>query len=110
MRELIYYEEEIMKCRTCKKMMKYSKDLRFNEFKMSGYYCTCGEEYYDSECAQRVLIMNKLRKQVLRAKLGRIKSNLILRVPKEIETILNLHEGEHVRLKLERDGLKVIPC
>ncbi len=99
-----------MKCHTCKEKMEYSTDLRFNGFKMSGYYCTCGEEYYDSECAQRVLIMNKLKKQVLKAKLGRVRSNLILRVPRELETALNLHEGEQVRLKLERDGLKIIPC
>lgn len=99
-----------MRCDHCKKNMEYSTNLKFNGFKMSGHYCTCGEEYYDSECAQRVLIINKLKKQILRAKLGRIRSNLILRLPKDVETALQFHEGEEVTLKIEKDCLKIIPC
>lgn len=103
----IHKEENKMKCHKCKKNMKYSKDLNFNEYKIAGWTCSCGERYYDSEQAQRILLLNKLRKETIKAKLGRIRSNLILRLPKDIETVLNLEKGVNVRIKIEDDGFKV---
>ncbi|MBI3032561.1 AbrB/MazE/SpoVT family DNA-binding domain-containing protein [Candidatus Woesearchaeota archaeon] len=99
-----------MKCQTCNKQMKYKTNLRFNQYTLRGYKCSCGEEYYHPEDTQRVLMMNKLQKQAIKAKLGRIRSNLILRLPKDVETALNFHEGEKVILKIEKDCLKIKPC
>ncbi len=90
--------------------MKYIKELPFNEYKIDGWKCNCGEIIFNPEQAQRVLILNKLKKEVVKAKLGKIRSNLILRLPKDLETALNLRKGEDVILKVEDDGIKIVPA
>jgi len=89
--------------------MERRDDLRFNEHAISGWVCVCGEKYYDPGKAQEILLRHKLQKEVLRVTLGRIKSNLILRVPKDVETVLHLKKGEKVIIKVERKGFTVIP-
>lgn len=90
--------------------MNFKKGLQFNEYTIDGWVCTCGEQYYDSEQAQTVLLLNKLKKEQIRAKLGQIKSNLIIRVPKEVENALQLKKGKEVVIKLEQKGFLVIPA
>lgn len=99
-----------MKCQKCSKKMNFVKDIDFNGSKIDGYQCSCGEVYFDPEQAQRVLLINKLQKGLVKAKLGRIRSNLILRLPKDIETALQLEQGEEVLLKIEKDGIKIVPA
>ena len=89
--------------------MKYEKELHFNEFHIPGWRCSCGEVYYDPEHAQKILLLNKLQKEALRAKLGRIRSNLVLRVPRQIEKALNLKKGEVVRLEMNGRQFTVVP-
>ena len=98
-----------MKCHKCNKTMNYSKDLNFNGNKIEGWRCSCGEIYFESSNVQRVLLLNKLREEEIKAKLGRIKSNLILRLPKEVEIAFNLEKGETVIVKAEKDFIKIIP-
>ena len=99
-----------MKCIKCAKEMKFVKKLRFNEYEVEGWQCACGETYYESESAQRVLLLNKLKKDTIHVKLGRIRSNLILRLPREVEKALNLEKGEEVKIKIEGKTLKIIPA
>ncbi|MBU1204601.1 MAG: AbrB/MazE/SpoVT family DNA-binding domain-containing protein [Nanoarchaeota archaeon] len=99
-----------MKCHKCGKPMKHVKGIEFNEYKIDGWKCSCGEVYYNPEQAQKILLLNKLKKKVIRARLGKIRSNLILRLPKDIETALDLEKGEEVLLKVEGHGLKVMPA
>ena len=89
--------------------MKYAKGLKFNEYKVDGWVCPCGEVYYNPEQAQKILLLNKLKKKAIRAKLGRIRSNLIVRVPKDVETALGLEKGEEVLIKVEDNGMKIVP-
>lgn len=68
---------------------------------ISGWKCKkCGETYYDPVQAQRILLLHKLEHSELEAKLGRVKSNLILRIPRAVEEGLGLKEGEKIRLKV----------
>ena len=100
-----------MKCIRCKKMMEYGKNwIKFNGFKIDGWKCKCGESYTDTEQTEMILILNKLKKQGTKAKLGKIRSNIILRIPKDVETALGLHEGEIVTLKVEDRELRIIPA
>ncbi len=99
-----------MKCYKCGKEMKFHTGLRFNEYLIDGWKCNCGELYYDPQQAQKILLLNKLKKEVIRAKLGRIKSNLIIRVPKEIENALELKIGEEVLIKVEKEGFTIVPA
>lgn len=86
--------------------MKF-KDLRFNNYKIKGWKCNCGEVYYDPKQAERILLLNKLKKEKIKAKLGRIKSNLFLRLPKDVELALNLKKGEEVSISVEKNCIKV---
>ena len=98
-----------MKCNKDGKTMKFIKGMKFNEFSIDGWKCSCGEIYYNPEQAQKVLLLNKLKKEVLKAKLGRIRSNLILRLPKDLEHAFNLQKGENVLIKVENNGFRILP-
>src|SRR3989338_10192779 len=78
----------------------YGAKLHFLGFEMDGWRCKCGEEYHDPIQAQRLLLWNKLKNAALEVKLGRIRSNLIVRIPKRIEEALGLKKGEKIMLKV----------
>ncbi len=99
-----------MKCNDCGKEMERKEDLEFNQHEVSGWKCKCGEEIYDSEEVQKVLMLNKLKKKDIKAKLGRVRSNLILRLPKDVEETFGFEKGEEVQLVIEDDGVKVLPA
>ncbi|MBW2977138.1 AbrB/MazE/SpoVT family DNA-binding domain-containing protein [Candidatus Woesearchaeota archaeon] len=99
-----------MRCHKCGKTMKYAGGMKFNEYKIGGWKCACGEVYYNPEQAQKILLLNKLRKEAIRAKLGKIRSNLILRLPKDVENALDLEKGEDVLIKVEGKGFRIIPA
>ncbi len=98
-----------MKCYKCGKQMKYLKRMNFNGHKVDGCKCSCGETYIDPDDAQRVLLLNKLKKEQIRAKLGKVRSNLILRLPIGIEHALSLKQGEEVLISIEGDAIMVKP-
>lgn len=98
-----------MKCAKDGKTMEFVGGIKFNEYKIDGWKCSCGETYYDPEQAQRVLVLNKLKKAAVRAKLGQIRSNLILRLPKDVEYALGLHKGKDVLIRVKDKELRVTP-
>ncbi len=96
-----------MKC-ACGKTAKYVKHLKFNNEGIDGWKCdSCGEVYYNPEKAEKILLLNKLRKHKYHLKLSQVKSNLILRIPKEVGEALNLHKGEEVEFSL-RDNDEIV--
>ncbi len=97
-----------MKCHKCSKIMKYEKEIPFNEYSIDGWRCSCGEIYFNTERLQKVLIINQIKKTLLKVKLGKIRSNLILRIPKIIEQALSFQKGEEVTIKVENDGVKIM--
>ena len=90
--------------------MGFVRGMKFNDYKIDGWKCSCGEIYYDPEQAQKILVLNKLKNQVIKAKLGKIRSNLILRLPKDVEFALNLQKGEDVIIKVEDKIMKIFPA
>ena len=88
-------------------MMTFKKGIPFNKEKIDGFECKCGEIFFDPEQVQRVLILNKLKMQKMKAKLGRNRSNLILRLPKDIEAVLGFKQGEEVELSVHDKELRV---
>ena len=93
-------KKEGMTCVVCGRVARPSK-LRFREYVLDGWKCACGEEYFDPEQSQQILALNKLRFQPVSAKLGRVRSNLILRIPKLVEHAFKLSEGKYARLTLK---------
>ena len=88
-----------LKCAKCGKVA-VEASLRFQGHAIAGWKCACGEEYFDPVEAERLLLLNKLAHTEFHVKLGQIKSNLILRIPKEAQKALGLQKGEKITLKV----------
>ena len=86
--------------------MIYGK-IRFNRHVLDGYTCPCGEIYYEPEQAERILLLNKIKKMLYHVKLNKVKSNLILRIPKEVSDALNLHKGKQVTIAIKNKEIVV---
>ncbi len=97
-----------MKC-MCGKIAQYVKHLKFNGHDIDGWRCdSCEEEYYNPEKAEKILLLNKLKKHKYHLKLSQVKSNLILRIPKEVGEALNLRKGGEVEFSLKDSNEIVI--
>jgi len=89
-----------IKC-ACGKTAEYDPHLKFNKYDIDGWVCkNCGEVYYNPEKAERILQLNKLKKVNYELTLTQVKSNLIVRIPKDVSDALDLHKGEQVKLRL----------
>ena len=54
--------EEGIRCHQCGKIAKPAK-VEFNGYIIDGWKCECGEEFLDPEQSQRILLLNKLKRQ-----------------------------------------------
>src|SRR3989344_3739101 len=89
-----------MKC-VCGAVAEHADNLKFNNVSIDGWVCkSCGEVFYNPEKAEKILLLNKLKKMKYHLKLSQVKSNLILRIPKEVGIALSLKKGEEVELAL----------
>ena len=86
--------------------MKFTT-LSFNGSPIKGWVCSCGEKYYDPKEAQRILLLNKLKKENIKVRLGQIRSNLILRLPRDVEKAFSLEKGKDVIIKVRDNGLNI---
>lgn len=97
-----------MKC-VCGGTAIYREHLKFNNCEIDGWVCkNCRETFYNPEKAERILLLNKLKKARYQLKLSKVKSNLVLRIPKEVGEAMNLHKGEEVELRLKQSDEMVI--
>ena len=97
-----------LKC-VCGKIAEYEEHLKFNSYNIDGWACkSCGEIYYNPEKAERILQLNKLKKATYELTLTQTKSNLILRIPKDVSEALDLHKGKHVELRLGSENQIVV--
>jgi hypothetical protein len=97
-----------MKCVKCGKIAEEA-ELSFQGHGIKGWKCPCGEEYFDPAEAERILLINKLKKRTFESKLGENRSNLILRIPKVVQEALGLTKGERVTLQIKGvDRLELI--
>ena len=94
-----------MDCPKCGKMALEAK-LTFQGHEIDGWKCKCGGEYFHPEQAQRILLLNKLRNSKFEVKVGQIRSNLIVRIPKEVGEALGLRKGGEMVLGVS-EGRKI---
>jgi hypothetical protein len=85
-------------CPHCGKVAKEAR-LRFQGIEIKGWKCRCGEEYFDPEEAQRILLLNKVLRRHFEVRIGQIRSNLIIRIPTELADALGLRKGDTVKIK-----------
>jgi hypothetical protein len=97
-----------MKC-ICGKTAEYNKHMKFNGYGIDGWECkSCGEAYYNPEIAERILLLNKLKRHKFHLKLSKVKSNLVLRIPKEVSEALNLKKSQEIEFSLRNSNEIVI--
>ncbi len=98
-----------IKC-ACGKIAEYNPHLKFNSYDIDGWECkSCGEIYYNPDKAERILQLNKLKKAKYELTLTQVKSNLIVRIPKDVSHALDLHKGGHVELQVGDNNIIVKP-
>jgi len=88
-----------LKCYKCGKIAKEAK-LSFQGIAIDGWKCKCGEEYHHPEQAEKILLLNKLKNTKFNVKIGQIRSNLIVRIPKKVQKAMSLEKGETLVLKI----------
>lgn len=97
-----------MKC-ICGRIAQYKKHMKFNGYDIDGWKCkSCGESYYNPEKAEKILLLNKLKKHKFHLRLSQVKSNLILRIPKEVSEALNLKKSQQVEFGVKNSNEIVI--
>jgi hypothetical protein len=89
-----------MKCTSCGRTAREAR-LRFQGRDISGWKCSCGEQYFDPAEAQKILHLNRIMKQRYEVTVGQMRSNLIIRIPKELAEALGLEKGGKVMLKAD---------
>ncbi|MBI5252812.1 MAG: hypothetical protein HY930_00205 [Euryarchaeota archaeon] len=89
-----------MKCVKCGGIAEKA-GLSFQGVEIDGWRCKCGEEYFNPEQAERILLLNKLKGESFEVTLGRSRSNLIIRIPTKVQAALGLEPGKTVKLKVE---------
>ncbi len=90
-----------MECSTCGKSA-HEANLKFQGFEIKGWHCnSCGEDYFNPEQAQKILLLNKIMKKKYEVTVGQMRSNLIIRIPTELAEALGLHKGEKVKIKAD---------
>jgi hypothetical protein len=83
--------------------------MKFNGYDIDGWECrSCGEAYYNPEGAERILLINKLKKHKFRLTLSQVKSNLVLRIPKDVSDALSLRKSQRVEFALRNTNEIII--
>lgn len=96
-------KSKAMKC-VCGKTAKYKRGMHFGKHRIDGWECKyCKEVYFDPEQAQKILILNKLKNKGFRIKVNKVRSNQIIRLPKEISIVLNNPKEVNLRLINEKE-------
>ncbi len=88
--------------------MKYRNGMKFNNYLLDGWICSCGEVYYNPEQAQRILLLNKLKKKGFKLKLNVVKSNQIIRLPKQVSELWHYPREIDLRL-VDKNKIIIMP-
>lgn len=91
----------------CGKIAKPTK-MKFLGHSIRGWKCPCGEAYHDPRDSQPILLMNKLKDKKFEIKVGKIRSNLIVRIPKEISDLLGINSGDKITINAKPDRIELI--
>ncbi|MBI2584061.1 MAG: AbrB/MazE/SpoVT family DNA-binding domain-containing protein [Candidatus Aenigmarchaeota archaeon] len=87
---------------TCGEKM-HKKKFVLEGIEVRGWECRkCGEADLHGADAQKVLVLNKLKKGIP-VKVGELGESLIIRFPKELAEYYKIEKGESLILKAEND-------
>ena len=93
-------KKEKIKCQ-CGKWTK-PKEFSIDGFKIKGSECPgCGETYFNAEDANKALIYNKIKNEVLTGKITKAGNSYVVRLPKKLVDALGLTVGSTVTISVE---------
>jgi len=88
---------------TCGEKAMSRKKFTIEGVEVRGWECKhCNETALHSEDAQKVLVLNKLKKGIP-VKVGELGESLIIRFPKELAEYYKIEKGENLILKAESE-------
>jgi len=93
------FEDDSLKCHRCGKWARPAK-LRFEGYEVRGWRCACGEEYFHPDDAERLLLMNKARREKMQTKVSKVGNSYSVRIPKAIVDALKL-KGKVLTISIE---------
>jgi hypothetical protein len=86
------------------------KQFRLEGIKVRGSECPkCGEAYFNSEVANRALIYNKIKHEIMSGKVAKAGNSYVLRLPKKLVSALGLSVGRTIDIKLD-SPTEVVLC
>jgi ribosomal protein S27AE len=78
------------------------KYFKMEGLKVRGSECPkCGEIYFNSEDANRLLIFNKIRHEIMSGKVTKAGNSYVLRLPKKLVDALGLTVGSELEISLD---------
>jgi len=93
-------KKEKIKC-TCGKWTR-PKYFNAGKYKIRGSECPgCGETYFNAEDANKALIFNKIKNEVLTGKVAKAGNSYVVRLPKKLIDALGLTAGSTVDITIE---------
>ena len=97
-----------MKCFKCGSEVKADRrEFNIMGFKVGGWKCPkCREEYYEGDDINKVFVYNKLKKGIP-VKVGALGNSLVMRLPKEVSSVLEIKKGQEVILRVRDNELVV---
>lgn len=97
-------KEELKKEKIKCQCGKWTRPKYFNMegIKVKGSECSgCGEIYFNAEDANKALIFNKIKNEVLTGKVAKSGNSYVVRLPKKLIDALNLTAGTTVKISIE---------
>jgi len=91
----------------CGKIAKSAK-TKYLGHEINCWKCSCGEKYYNPLLTEKLRLLNQLKNKKFEMKVGKIRSNLIIRIPKEIGDLLGMKEGDTIGLTAKPDKIELI--
>ncbi len=86
------------------------KQFRLEGIKVRGSECPkCGETYFNSEDANRALIFNKIKHELMGGIVAKAGNSYVLRLPKELVNALGLSVGRTIDIRLD-SPTEVVLC
>ena len=100
------FEDDSLKCYRCGQWARPAK-LRIDGHEIRGWKCDCGEEYLHPDDAERLLLMNKAKREKMQTKVSKIGNSYSVRIPKAIVDALKL-KGKVLSIRLEPGRLVLV--
>jgi len=99
-------KQDGLRC-VCGKIAKSAK-MSYLGGTLNCWKCSCGESYHNPLETERIRLVNKLKNKKFEMKIGKIRSNLIIRIPKDISDLLGMRAGNKITLTAKPDRIELL--